>query len=187
MKQDTEKDAPAREPLPLLDGLTGWAYYVESSERVYELLDVYGIPRPGSPGKIPGLMGGFKPVSAEDSYFRLTMALARDFVPSCKPVRPNGPLAEIAIAKAAESGRPKPRVRPGKTPRYQRGELLLKVAEHMTRTGQSMTASLDDLFGENAATPDPGSLRGFHNIRKEHPDLWAEILAGQQAQKVAEA
>jgi hypothetical protein len=50
-----------------------------------------------------------------------------------------------------------------------------------------MTASRDDVFGENAATPDPGAHRRFFALTKEYPDKWREILAGQQAQESEEA
>ena len=183
MKQVAGKNAPARAPLPLLDGLTGWDYYVESSKRADELFDVYGLPRPGSPGKIPGLMGGFTPVSAEDSWRRLALAVIRDYVRSCKPVRPPGPLAEIAKAKAAMSGRPPPNIRRGLEPRFPDGEVLNMVAKQMAETGQCQTTALADLFDSGDGKDDSGSYKRFLKIKKEHPDKWETIRASHLAEK----
>lgn len=171
-----------RSTMPMCDELTSWEYLTQSKDYISTVLfDRYAIPRPGEPGRLRASFEKLTgPISAEDSWRSLAMALARDYVPDLRPVFPPDARPFKDTLKGPGGG---PKFLPGPEPRYSRADLLRKVAEHMAQTGQSMTAALEDLFDESAATPDLGSRRRFFKIKEELPTHWREILAEQQARE----
>lgn len=170
-----------RPDMPLCDDLTAGDYLTQSAEYISTVLfDQYIIPRPGQPGRLRDSLERLtgEPISAEDSWRRLAMALAREHEPDCKPVFPPAarPFKETLSAPGGC-----PSFSPGPAPRYGRRELLNMVAAYMARTEQGPTAALDDLFGEDADRPDATSRRRFYTIKKAHPKKWKAVLSSHTA------